>query len=135
MSLFSNQLEQIVHGPFIQIILDHSASAYNRKQEYSKLQRKPDRDRFHTKLSRSDLQLLRDYGFKPRTIGSARLNAKKIDSFGMRQLDRLKMLLKRNENLRGGYPEKIRAGIKRNDPRSFAKGLALLMKPGDEAHR
>jgi hypothetical protein len=75
-----------------------------------------------------DIALLKEYGFKKRTIGSPELNLKKIEKFGMRQLDRLKMLLFRNESLVGGFPERLEAGIQSNDPESFAKALALLSK-------
>jgi hypothetical protein len=54
------------------------------------------------------------------------MNFKKIDKFGMRQLDRLKLLLLRNEPLIGKYPSRVRKGIGRNDPRFFAEALALL---------
>jgi hypothetical protein len=90
--------------------------------------RKHSKERFPAKLAKSDIDLLKDYGFTPRTIVSLSLNKKKIDSFGMRQLDRLKMLLKRNEKLCRNYPEKIKAGIERNDPRSFAEALVFLMQ-------
>jgi hypothetical protein len=77
---------------------------------------------------RQDIVLLKEYGFKKRSIQSVSLNVKKIDNFGMRQLDRLKMLLLRNEALIGKYPSKIRKGINRNDPRSFAEALVLLSR-------
>jgi hypothetical protein len=73
-----------------------------------------------------DILLLKEYGFKKRSIQSAKLNFQKIDKFGMRQLDRLKLLLLRNEPLLGNYPASVRSGITRNDPRSFAEALALL---------
>jgi hypothetical protein len=74
-----------------------------------------------------DITLLKEYGFKRRTIGHASSNLKKIDRFGMRQLDRLKLLLLRREELiAGGYPKKIRRGIERNDLESFANALVIL---------
>lgn len=74
----------------------------------------------------SDIAMLKEYGFKKRTIGSRVLNRGKIDHFGMRQLDRLKMLLLRNERLVGSYPPRVRRGIERNDPNAFAFALAIL---------
>jgi hypothetical protein len=73
-----------------------------------------------------DLLLLKEYGFKKRTIRSPGLNFKKIDKFGMRQLDRLKLLLYRNEHLIGSYPGDLRTKISENDLRSFAIALSLL---------
>jgi hypothetical protein len=73
-----------------------------------------------------DISLLKEYGFKKRTIGSPDLNLKKIDKFGMRQLDRLKMLLFRNESLVGNYSDELRMKIAANDLGSFAAALALL---------
>lgn len=75
-----------------------------------------------------DVILLSEYGFKRRTIGQASSNLKKIDGFGMRQLDRLKMLLLRSEYLVGKYPKEIRRGIEKNDPNSFANALVFLSK-------
>lgn len=73
-----------------------------------------------------DVELLKEYGFKPRTMSSARLNKKKVDEMNMRQLDRLKMLLLRNSPLCGGYPEEIQIGIAENDLIAFCKAVALL---------
>jgi hypothetical protein len=78
------------------------------------------------KTFRSDIILLKEYGFKGRTIGSISLNNRKIDQFGMRQLDRVKMILQRNEHLVDAYPKEVRQGIERNDPARFAEALALL---------
>ncbi|MHB1907857.1 MAG: hypothetical protein ACYCQJ_03170 [Nitrososphaerales archaeon] len=74
----------------------------------------------------NDIVLLKEYGFKKRTMRSVYYNRKKIDKFGMRQLDRLKMLLLRKERLIGNYPKKVKIGIKGNDLASFAEALALL---------
>jgi hypothetical protein len=90
----------------------------NRKQK--KTQSLPDE-----KL-RQDIILLKEYGFRKRGIQSVPLNIKKIDKFGMRQLDRLKLLLLRNESLIGKYPSVVRKGIERNNPQSFAEALFLL---------
>ncbi len=73
-----------------------------------------------------DILLLKEYGFKKRTLGQSSSNLKKIDGFGMRQLDRLKMLLLRHEQLVYKYPEHIRRGIEMNDPGSFASALVIL---------
>ena len=73
-----------------------------------------------------DIVLLKEYGFKKRTMRSVYYNRKKIDKFGMRQLDRLKLLLLRKEHLIGNYPKKVKRGIKGNDLTSFAEALALL---------
>jgi hypothetical protein len=73
-----------------------------------------------------DISLLKEYGFRGRTLKSASLNLKKIDNFGMRQLDRLKLLLLRNEVLVGAYPPGLRSRIMVNDLESFATALALL---------
>jgi hypothetical protein len=73
-----------------------------------------------------DLALLKELGFKKRTIQSLPLNIRKIENFRMRQLDRLKLFLLRNEHLIGGYPSKIRIGIVGNDSCCFAQALVLL---------
>lgn len=73
-----------------------------------------------------DIELLKEYGFKPRQMSSARLNRRKIAKMNMRQLDRTKMLLLRNSKLCKGYPEEIQRGITRNDVDAFSKALALL---------
>jgi hypothetical protein len=73
-----------------------------------------------------DILLLKEYGFKKRTLGQPSSNLRKIDGFGMRQLDRLKMLLLRHEQMVGKYPEQIRRGIEMNDPGSFASALVIL---------
>jgi hypothetical protein len=75
---------------------------------------------------KQDISLLKEYGFKARTMGSVPMNTRKIEHFGMRQLDRLKMLLLRNEAMIEHYPERVRKGIERNDIIFFATGLALL---------
>jgi hypothetical protein len=89
-----------------------------------KSDRKPNKK--HDALDEKDLALLREFGFKRATVSSAKLNERKIDDFGMRQLDRLKLLLLRNESRIGGYPVPMRGGIEKNDLRSFAEALALL---------
>lgn len=75
---------------------------------------------------RRDIAVLKELGFKKRTIQSLPLNIRKIDNFRMRQLDRLKLLLLRNEHLIGTYPATVRKGIVGNDPPSFAQALVLL---------
>ncbi len=79
-----------------------------------------------TKSVEADLALLKELGFKKRTVSSLSLNTKKIDNFRMRQLDRLKLLLLRNEQLVGGYPPRVRKGVVANDTRYFAQALVLL---------
>lgn len=79
-----------------------------------------------TRLLEHDVELLKEYGFKKRTMKDATLNLKKIDQFGMRQLYRLKLLLLRNESLIGSYPPRVQEGIKHNDLKSFAEALSLL---------
>jgi hypothetical protein len=100
-----------------------SAKRQQRERE-KKTQEKANSD--PSESLRQDIVLLREYGFKKRSIHSTPLNLKKIDNFGMRQLDRLKMLLLRNEKLIGEYPPRVRNGINRNDPHFFAEGLAIL---------
>jgi hypothetical protein len=73
-----------------------------------------------------DITLLKEYGFKRKTISSPELNLKKIDRFGMRQLDRLKLILYRNEFLIGSFPKDIRAKIEMNDLHAFAAALSIL---------
>jgi hypothetical protein len=73
-----------------------------------------------------DISLLKEYGFKRRTLSSQDLNLKKIDRFGMRQLDRLKMVLYRNETLIGRYPNHLKTKIASNDLGAFALALSLL---------
>ena len=73
-----------------------------------------------------DTDLLKEYGFNPRQMSSAKRNKKKISEMNMRQLDRMKMLLLRNSRLCQGYPENVQKGISRNDPSAFSEALALL---------
>jgi hypothetical protein len=83
----------------------------------------------HEKPSHSlsrDIGLLKEFGFKKRTIGSRDLNLKKIDKFSMRQLDRLKLILYRNELLIGSYPRGLSEKISANDLRAFAAALSVL---------
>lgn len=94
----------------------------DRKRRHTHAQEKKKAD--HT--IEQDVLLLKEYGFKKRKLGQASSNLKKIDGFGMRQLDRLKMLLLRHERLVGEYPEQIRRGIEMNDPASFASALVIL---------
>ncbi|HKW04068.1 MAG TPA: hypothetical protein VJN71_02095 [Nitrososphaerales archaeon] len=77
-------------------------------------------------MEEHDLELLKEYGFRPRTMKSASMNKKKIDAMNMRQLDRVKMLLLRNSALCEGYPEEVRRGITQNNLLMYSKALALL---------
>lgn len=77
-------------------------------------------------MEEHDLELLKEYGFRPRTMKSVLLNKKKIDAMNMRQLDRIKMLLLRNSALCEGYPAEVRRGITQNKLIMYSKALALL---------
>ena len=78
------------------------------------------------RMNKRDRNLLEEYGFKPRSISSVKLNMKKIDKMTMRQLDRTKMLLLRNSDLCGGLPDKVLEGIKRNELSTYAEALSLI---------
>ncbi|MGI0079833.1 MAG: hypothetical protein ACRECH_09425 [Nitrososphaerales archaeon] len=73
-----------------------------------------------------DIELLKEYGFKPQKMSSAQRNKKMISKMNMRQLDRIKMLLLRNSHLCGGYPEAVQNGMACNELNAFSEALALL---------
>ncbi len=85
-------------------------------------------------LNRSDRALLKDLGFRK---NQSLTKGKKLASeLNMRQLDRLKMMLRRVERRSSEIiPEKARSGIDSNDTDAFALAVQSIMRTKEKKRR